>query len=140
MSFSGSQFPLSGLIIYGETNSQGILIASSTGLITYHRDGLGQLTGVTSGPSFEITLFLHLCVAGYQLITTGALYSCVYCSLGTYSFDGLVCHTCPLAEAICYGSTIIVPAGYWRSSNTSAVIIKCINLLENCVGDYPNSE
>jgi len=41
MNFNGSTFPLTGLIIYGEENTSGILQASSTSLISFNRDFAG---------------------------------------------------------------------------------------------------
>jgi len=41
VNFNGSTFPLSGLIIYGEENTSGILKASSTSLISFNRDSSG---------------------------------------------------------------------------------------------------
>ncbi|KAL4489494.1 hypothetical protein ABPG72_002790 [Tetrahymena utriculariae] len=61
---------------------------------------------------------------------------CILCE-GSYSFDpdSQVCTPCPVEKAICYGSFIQLPKGYWRSSSNSSVYYQCETDFIKCVGE-----
>ena len=62
---------------------------------------------------------------------------CDICSYGTYALfeNSTECTLC-FKNAICEGGTNVrVPSGYWRSSNQSATVHKCLND-EACTGGF----
>ncbi|CDW78582.1 UNKNOWN [Stylonychia lemnae] len=60
---------------------------------------------------------------------------CLKCEQGTYSISSsqTECQLCPEYAECFGGSDISVYSGYWRSSNTSLQIHKCLNP-ESCIG------
>ena len=63
------------------------------------------------------------CSVGDSYTTSG----CVKCPVGKYSFDhGGKCQVCPDNSDACFGSTIISSDGYWRATNISTTLQRCI--------------
>lgn len=62
------------------------------------------------------------------------------CKETTYNYDGGTCLPCPISEAYCMGKIIKIPKGYWRSNSTSSIVLQCSNKLDNCVGNYPDTD
>jgi hypothetical protein len=71
-----------------------------------------------------IDVELRACIAGEK----NANEQCIPCEKGTYNFGkGESCADCP-SNAECPGGTAMYPkAEYWRPSNTSETIFKCLN-------------
>lgn len=67
--------------------------------------------------------------------------TCVGCASPTYNLNGAdECKKCPLTDAFCEGSSILLPSGYWRYNNASDEILACSNLAGNCIGDIDRVE
>ncbi|KAL4439053.1 hypothetical protein ABPG74_008828 [Tetrahymena malaccensis] len=77
------------------------------------------------------------CPLGYVLKKSNLNYDiCILCK-GSYSIDpdSQVCTPCPVQKAICYGSFIQLPQGYWRYSQNSSLYYQCETDFIKCVGD-----
>ncbi len=60
---------------------------------------------------------------------------CYECEYSKYSLSTVdeICNPCP-DNAVCYGGkNVSVYSGYWRSSNTSLHIFKCLPYSESCL-------
>ncbi|EWS72687.1 transmembrane protein, putative (macronuclear) [Tetrahymena thermophila SB210] len=100
-----------------------------------------RLTGqVTYTRGFSVTLQINMiqkCPVGYVSKKNILNYDvCIMCK-GSYSFDpdSQVCTPCPVQKAICYGSFIQLPQGYWRSSSNSSLYYECESDFIKCIGD-----
>ncbi len=64
---------------------------------------------------------------------------CSECPLGMYSLKkGEGCLLCPMSTSICFRDVILIPPGYWRSSNDDDVIYFCKNNIKQCLGSLNN--
>ncbi|EAR82391.2 transmembrane protein, putative (macronuclear) [Tetrahymena thermophila SB210] len=94
---------------------------------------------------FSITINFQFrdCQVGeiYQNISSTKT-SCYICPTGSYSlvtpnyYEKQTCNQCSNENTQqCGNSTIILKSGYWRKSQSSDVIVECINKVDNCIDD-----
>ncbi|CDW74145.1 UNKNOWN [Stylonychia lemnae] len=76
-----------------------------------------------------------------QVVINEIIVECLPCEIGTYSINinDKECTFCPENSECLGGSVISVDRGYWRSSNTSIQIHKCLGK-EGCLGGVLESK
>ncbi|KAL4426423.1 hypothetical protein ABPG74_004440 [Tetrahymena malaccensis] len=102
-----------------------------------------QMKQTINSNQFSITLNFQFrdCQVGeiYQNISTTKT-ACYVCPTGSYSlvtpnyYEKQTCNQCSNENTQqCGNNTIVLKDGYWRKSETSDVIVECINKVENCI-------
>ncbi|CDW85824.1 UNKNOWN [Stylonychia lemnae] len=86
-------------------------------------------------------IHLRECIEGEQFTSAG---KCIECQDNTYSLIKMIepssCEICPTEKAICIGGANIGPLpGYWRKSNTTKRIEKCL-FEPACLGMIPPNQ
>eukprot|EP00347_Sterkiella_histriomuscorum_P001801 403370625 len=90
--------------------------------------------------NFKIQISLRECLLGEQFNVAGKCQVCV----NSYSLEKQTspgsCNACPTQKATCLGGSKIYPQqGYWRKSNQTATIIRCL-YPEACLGTQDDTQ
>ncbi|KAL4461589.1 hypothetical protein ABPG74_016213 [Tetrahymena malaccensis] len=117
---------------------QVIGIPGSMGIIEFYSDQIFRVDPQTNQLQqdyvFKIQIFFRNCTAGEFINKYSNYQECIYCPIGTYSFDPKVCLDCP-SGAVCEpGKGLTCQEGFWRSSELDNQILECTYSKYNCVG------
>eukprot|EP00347_Sterkiella_histriomuscorum_P006984 403350694 len=90
--------------------------------------------------NFNIQINLRECLLGEQFTVAGKCQLCIESySLEKQTSPGS-CNACPTQKASCLGGSKIYPkSGYWRKSNETATIIRCL-YPEACLGTQDDTQ
>ncbi|EAR82590.2 transmembrane protein, putative (macronuclear) [Tetrahymena thermophila SB210] len=140
--FSSSEFQFSQLTVSGIPGSQQRLTLIVSGIFSLLNETHFDLI---TAQNYSIHVQFRECKIGEiytKLCSSCPIYQCLICEQGTFSLvqpikdSNQSCLQCDYTTSVsCQQNQIQIKQGFWRQNNSSNLIEKCINSVQNCNGD-----
>ncbi|EGR29345.1 hypothetical protein IMG5_157710, partial [Ichthyophthirius multifiliis] len=137
-------FSIKDLMVVSNPSPQNFLLVESSAIQRLQPFFLEQDL-IYNGPYYtKISIQFSECSSGEIYQKQAQIFICLECKEGTYSigkpskenYEKDTCKKCPFQAEKCYRDQILLKQGIWRISNTTDLLIECINEKSNCNGDY----